>query len=135
MKSSYHTRQQDDLLEYLISSVGEHHTAAQIKEHFDTCEKRIGTATIYRRLERLVEEGSVRKYILETGESACYEYIGSQNACAKHFHCKCEKCGRLIHLDCEELQFIRSHLLEHHGFDWNAGRTVFYGVCADCRNT
>ena len=45
---------------------------------------------------------------------------------------KCEGCGRLIHLDCGELQEIRNHLQVHHGFLWNTGRTVFYGTCADC---
>ena len=39
----------------------------------------------------------------------------------------------LIHLDCRELQEIREHLLEEHGFAWDAGRTVLYGICGNCR--
>ena len=30
-------------------------------------------------------------------------------------------------------QEIRTHLLKHHGFAWNAGKTVFYGLCDQCR--
>ena len=133
MKASYHTRQQGDLLEYLKQSPGEHHTAAQMKEHFACCGKSIGTATIYRQLDRLVEEGRVRKYVLETGGSACYQYADLREDCGSHFHCKCERCGLLIHMDCEELSVIREHLLAHHGFEWNAGKTVLYGICPRCR--
>ena len=132
-KAPYRTRQQDELLEYLRQNPGLHHTAAQIRDHFASVDQRIGTATIYRQLERFVEEGTVRKDLLETGDSACYEFVEKKAACANHFHCKCEKCGKLIHMDCEELQEVRNHLLEHHGFLWNAGKTVFYGICDQCR--
>jgi Fur family ferric uptake transcriptional regulator len=133
MKGAYRTRQQDELLDYLKQTPGAHYTAAQIREHFAHQEKSIGTATIYRQLERFVEDGTVRKYLLDTGDSACYEYVAQKELCASHFHCKCEKCGRLIHLECDELKQIQSHLLTAHGFAWNSGKTVFYGVCDQCR--
>ena len=133
MKTGYRTRQQDELMAYLKERPGVHHTAAQIKEYFARQEKNIGTATIYRQLERFVEDGTVRKYLLETGDSACYEYVGGQSGCAAHFHLKCEKCGKLIHTDCEELKRLETHLLEDHGFAWTIGKTVFYGVCDQCR--
>ena len=132
MKGAYRTRQQDELLDYLRQHPGAHYTAAQIRDHFSGREQSIGTATIYRRLERFVEEGTVRKYLLGSGESACYEYVPQAEECARHFHCKCEKCGKLIHLNCDELNGLRAHLMQSHGFLWNSGKTVFYGVCAEC---
>ena len=132
-KSGYRTRAQEELLRFLQATPGRHHTAAEIREYFERQEKPIGTATIYRQLERFVEEGKVRKYILGPGESACYAYAEDRQ-CASHFHCKCEMCGRLIHMDCEELREIQTHLLEQHGFAWDAGKTVFYGICDQCRN-
>ena len=131
-KGAYHTKQQEELIKYLRSTKGEHHTAAEIRAHFSKGEQPIGTSTIYRQLERLVQDGTVMKYVLETGDSACYEYAEKTEMCSSHFHCKCEKCGRLIHLDCHELQEIQTHLMEHHGFSWNAGKTVFYGICDRC---
>ena len=44
----------------------------------------------------------------------------------------CEKCGKLIHLHCEELEGIGEHLLKDHGFTLNSMRTVLYGICEDC---
>jgi Fur family ferric uptake transcriptional regulator len=133
VKTTYRTKQQYELMAYLQQHPGAHHTAAQIKEYFARQDKNIGTATIYRQLERFVEDGTVRKYLLETGDSACYEYMEESDSCSSHFHCKCEKCGKLIHLDCHELQEIYTHLIEHHGFAWNTGKTVFYGICKQCR--
>ena len=43
----------------------------------------VGKATIYRYLEALVEQGMVRKYVME-GASACYQYIDAASACAQH---------------------------------------------------
>ena len=133
MKGGYRTRQQDELLDYLRENPGAHHTAAQIRAHFTDREQSIGTATIYRQLERFVEDGTVRKYQLGSRGSACYEYVAQSETCAQHFHCKCEICGRLIHLNCDQLQGLREHLLQSHGFAWNSGKTVFYGLCEPCR--
>ena len=132
---TYHTKQQDALLAYLKAYPDAHHTVAQIREHLVQTGRPISTATIYRQMERFVSDGTVRRYMLETGDSACYEYAGAKKReCASHFHCKCEKCGRLIHMDCGELQEIQRHLKAHHGFLWDSGRTVFYGVCDQCQS-
>lgn len=133
-KGRYQTRRREELLEYLSKRRGEHHTAAQIRDHLATTGSRVGIATVYRQLDALVQEGLVRRYALSVGESACYEYVGEESgrACSTHFHCKCDQCGALIHLDCHELQAIQEHLLKGHGFQWNAGRTVFYGICDQC---
>jgi Fur family ferric uptake transcriptional regulator len=132
-KTGYRTRAQEELLAYLKATPGVHHTAAGLKEHFEKEGTPIATATIYRQLERFVDEGQIKKFILGIGESACYAFDDSSAACSSHFHCKCEQCGCLIHLDCEELKEIRTHLLKHHGFAWNAGKKVFYGLCDQCR--
>lgn len=132
-RSKYCTRAHEELLSYLKATPGEHHTAAEIKAYFAEQGEPFGTATIYRHLERFVDEGLVRKYVIGPSESACYSFEEPSVACSAHFHCKCEKCGKLIHLDCNDLNEIKTHLLEHHGFSWNAGKTVFYGICEQCR--
>lgn len=133
MRETYRTRQQEELRRILEQSPGMHYTAAQLHRLVAENGQTIAMATIYRRLEQLVDEGLVRKYMLETGDSACYEYVGQHQDCSAHFHCKCEQCGRLIHLNCDELQGIREHILKEHGFSWNTGKTVFYGICDQCR--
>jgi Fur family ferric uptake transcriptional regulator len=48
------------------------------------------------------------------------------------YHCKCEVCGKLIHLHCEEIKELQAHLFREHHFQLNPMRTVMYGICEDC---
>ena len=133
VRNQYNTRQRSRLLEYMQAVPGEHFTAKDVCDYFQACGAPIGVATVYRQLERMVEEGLVNKYIIDANSPACFEYVDRQATCGEEcFHCKCEKCGKLIHLHCEELVQIRSHLKEEHHFTLDPLRTVFYGLCEEC---
>lgn len=133
VRNQYNTRQRSRLLEYMQAVPGGHFTAKDVCDYFQACGTPIGVATVYRQLERMVEEGLVNKYIIDANSPACFEYVDRQATCGEEcFHCKCEKCGKLIHLHCEELVQIRSHLKEEHHFTLDPLRTVFYGLCEDC---
>ena len=133
MKAAYKTKQQDLLFSYLKEMQGKHFTAEDVRAHFEAKKISIGIATIYRQLEKLVAEGKIQKYFIDDHSAACFEYAGEEcDASEQHFHLKCELCGRLIHLECEELEELGGHLKAEHGFVINPLRTVFYGVCTDC---
>lgn len=105
-------------------------------DYFEGIGSSIGRTTIYRQMERLVDEGIVNKYIIDANSPACFEYVKKEEHATEEsdcFHCKCEKCGKLIHLHCDELRLIKSHLEKRHSFFLDPLRTVFYGVCEDCR--
>lgn len=129
-KAEYRTRQHDELLQYLQSVAGQHITAGDVCAHFQDCGHPIGTATVYRRLEKMVSAGLVTKYVVDGSSPACFVYQGSEtgNCC----HCKCEGCGRVFHMHCSEVPELQQHILRHHGFTVDAARTVFYGICAEC---
>ena len=132
-KTAYKTKQQDLLFSYLREMQGKHFTAEEVRAHFEAKKLTIGIATIYRQLEKLVAEGKIQKYFIDEHSAACFEYAGeSCNTNEQHFHLKCELCGRLIHLECDELEKLGEHVKTEHGFVINPLRTVFYGVCKDC---
>ena len=134
LKPKYRTKQREYLLEYLETVPGVHITVNDVCAYFEKHGSPIGQTTVYRQLERMVDEGLVNKYIIDGKCPACFEYIGKEPHEAETcFHCKCEKCGKLIHLHCEELESIRNHLMTHHSFTLNPLRTVFYGLCETCR--
>ena len=128
----YHTRQREQILQYLIANQQSHVTADQIALHLRTQQSTIGKATIYRYLDKLVSEGRVRKFYLQEGASACYQYIDENSGCQEHFHIKCVDCGVLIHLHCDYLSQLHDHICQEHGFVIDSSRTVFYGRCASC---
>ncbi len=133
-RSKYKTKQRDVLLDYFETVPGVHFTVGDVCEYFKAKGTPIGQSTVYRQLEGMVDEGIVNKYIIDGNSPACFEYTGkeSHSDSTVCFHCKCEKCGKLIHLHCEELAGIQNHLKEHHQFTLNAMRTVFYGLCEQC---
>lgn len=131
MKQGYNTRQKEYIVEYLRENVHRHVSVGDITEYLRQTGREVGTATVYRCLDRLCQSGSVRKYLMD-GEGACYQYIPDGEKCAEHFHLKCVACGELIHVDCDFLSEIGAHIHSHHGFRIDRSKTVFYGLCAAC---
>ncbi|MBO4877017.1 MAG: transcriptional repressor [Ruminococcus sp.] len=130
--SGYNTKQKEKLLSYLVANRNKHTNVQEISAYLSSEGTPLGTATIYRQLDRLVENGVVRKYTFDGKTGACYQYIDESMECHEHFHLKCLGCGKLIHLDCGHLSEIRDHIAEQHSFIIDTSQTVFYGICADC---
>lgn len=137
IKAPYKTRQMTELITFLKSVQGDHVTVSDICAHFQKEGVAVGITTIYRNLEKMVREGLVAKHVIAGTGSACFEYVGEKTGCEQPIccHCICEKCGKLVHLQCSEVESLHRHMLEHHGFETNALRTVFYGVCGECKET
>lgn len=133
-ESGYKTKQRGAILEYLETTAGEHVTAKSVHRALADAGSNIGAATVYRQLDKLVEEGIVRRYTLGQNEPACYEYAGEGGACEHPhcFHCLCTQCGKLYHMECDQLSGIAEHLSGEHGFSIDPQRTVFYGICENC---
>ena len=125
--NGYKTKQRNAILQYMLEHKDRHVTVSQIGDYF----AQKGT-TIYRHLEKLLEQGFVRKYNIDSSTGACFQYAGDNNKCREHFHLKCEKCGSLIHLECSHLDELYRHILAEHGFVLDPFRTVFYGLCRSC---
>ncbi|MBQ5330094.1 MAG: transcriptional repressor [Oscillospiraceae bacterium] len=129
----YKTRQREMIINFLMNTKEKHVTANDICTYLRGSEGcSLGQATVYRHLEKMVDEGIVTKYSIENGMPACFEYTGDGHRDGICFHAHCEKCGKLFHFSCDELEQIGEHLSEHHGFRLNPLRTVFYGICEDC---
>ncbi len=131
--AGYKTKQRQAILDFLIENKDKHVTAASISDHLERDGARVGTTTIYRHLDKLLEQGLVRKYTVDGTTSACFQYADQNEQCKNHFHLKCEKCGKLIHLNCSHTAQLCSHIFDEHGFEINNYRTVFYGICKGCK--
>lgn len=133
MRGRYNTAQREELLRYLGECESNHMTAMDIIEHLREASARISPATVYRHLDRLVDEGILLKSTPEGERAACYELI-NRNLChpERCYHLKCSTCGTLIHLDCPETEALEQHLKSTHGFTLDRGRTVMYGTCSSC---
>ena len=130
-QGEYRTRQRERILQLLTERRGEHLSAEEVVDLLRREGAPVGRATVYRYLERLVEQGSARKYFLEGGAGCCYQYSGGED-CREHFHLKCTGCGALFHVDCDYLDALERHVFDHHQFIIDNTKTVLYGLCAGC---
>lgn len=128
----YNTKQKNYITAILRNADGTHKTAEEITRELAEQGVSVGKATVYRQLERLTEQGVVRKFFVQEG-SACYQYVGDHGDCRNHYHFKCAVCGKLLHLECDFMDKVSAHVFEHHGFTISNEKTVLYGICAECR--
>lgn len=126
-RNNYNTKQRDEIVEFFSKHRGKCFSA---KDIIRSGEIKSGEATVYRALSKLAENGVLKRFT-DGSSGACYQLAESAD-CDRHFHLKCEKCGRLIHLDCGFMADIKQHIEANHDFYVDLGKTVFYGLCGDC---
>jgi Fur family ferric uptake transcriptional regulator len=132
LKNKYNTKQRERILMFLKQNQNSNITADEILKHFSSIGEKIGKATVYRFLNDLVEQNVIKKYMVEGKNCSSYQYIEGEN-CEEHFHLKCEKCNKIIHLECDEFKEVQNHIAKEHNFDLDNIKTVFYGICNDCK--
>ena len=131
MRKNYNTRQKQLILSCLKDNKNISVDVFDIVKFLALNDIRIGVSTIYRYLDLLEEDGSVKKFT--DGKSARYQYI-DKNSCPHHYHLKCNSCGKLIHLECDCMNELNDHISSSHGFVVDNSKTVIYGKCKECSN-
>ena len=126
-KSEYKTRQRELITQLFEGNPDKQYSANDVAVIMDG---RIGKSTVYREISRLCDEEVLRKYPDSDG-MAVYQLSGED--CHSHFHLKCTKCGRIVHLDCYLINDICSHIASEHGFNIDISGTMLYGVCKVCK--
>ncbi len=130
-KKTYVTVQKDTVLNYLKDNPGRHVNARDVYYELKKQEEKIGLTTVYRHLEKLVQEGQVIRSVIDENTPACYEYTGCEDSHCYHF--KCIRCGRIEHIHCDEITILENHISSEHNFTIMPRMTVFYGLCEECR--
>lgn len=99
---------------------------------FET-DSKINKSTVYRNLERLVQEGRLVQYKEASINAICYQYSESHNHCHEHMHAQCSKCGKIFHLDNEIVEEFENKIHSVYGLGVDINKTVIVGQCDDCK--
>lgn len=129
----YKTKQQNFILECMKKHCEEDLSAEKIIEYLKKDGISVGASTVYRRLNKLCEEKRVRKFTHSESGGAVYRYMDAKKNCDSHFHLVCQKCNRLIHLECDSIATVYRHIFSEHKFEVDPIKTMFYGICEKCR--
>lgn len=122
------TRQRDLVAELVLGS-GEHLSADAIERGLRSRGERIGTATIYRTLDLLVEAGIVKAH--DFGEG--FRRFEPADGAAHHEHLICGRCGKVTEFSNERLERMLPVIADEHGFEHQRHRVEIYGTCRECQ--
>lgn len=131
-RGTYNTRQKRELLGFLSERHMQHFSVDEVVFELRDRGEKIGRSTVYRYLEQLAEQGSVRKYPGVQGVTQ-YQHVENMDKCDEHFHMMCSRCGNLMHVDCSLMRSMAEHLMDHHGFRLDPRETILIGLCEKCR--
>lgn len=126
-RNNYNTKQRDEIVSFFNRHRGVCFTAKELIRNEDIT---VGEATIYRTLSRLTNQGILKRFT--DGESGASYQLNESEECGSHFHLKCERCQKLIHMDCDFMADMKRHIESSHDFFVDIGKTVIYGLCGDC---
>ena len=130
MGKERNTRQKEAIIKFLKKNECKHLSISDIKSVLGN---EIGLTTIYRIINALIAQGSVIKIPLSNAQGYCYQYNSYCKKRSDHYHLMCEKCGKLIHFDSEELNKTCSEALKKQNFEIDSGKITILGTCGDCR--
>lgn len=131
-ESTYNTRQKKLVYDFLFKNSGSQFTCDEITLSLLQEGTPVGKTTVYRQLEKLITEGKIKKLNPHKGKSFVYQFLDENLECNTHMHLRCVKCGKYVHLSCEFMQSVSSHIYEHHSFVVDNEKTEILGICKAC---
>lgn len=125
-RAEYHTQQRHVLLDFLEKHSEHPMSVDEICRNLTS----IGKSTVYRLINKMAEDGIVRRFPGNSRNMLVYQYTGKIN-CDKHLHLKCLNCGKLIHIE-DELSEKLDGISEKYHFNIDNNKSVLYGCCDEC---
>ncbi len=123
-----YSRQREMILE-VIKENRIHPTAEKIYQLVNEKEPRISKSTVYRNVNILVEQGSIRKITMTTGADR-FEYIQEE-----HQHIICESCGKVIDFCYDfEIPKIEKNITNQLKNTFTVNNILLYGICENCKS-
>lgn len=94
-----------------------------VKEHSN-----IGRGTVYRNLQKLCENGEIRKWEIPGGADR-FDHL-----CHDHYHIRCTSCGYVFDVDMDYMADLEKAIHDLQGFELTGHDIVFKGICPKCKD-
>ena len=123
-----YSKQREVILE-IIKENQIHPTAEEIYQLVIKKSPRISKSTVYRNINILVEQGSIRKITMVTGPDR-FEYVHED-----HQHIICENCRRVMDF-CYNFNIpqIEKNIIKQLKNTFEVNNVIIYGICEDCKS-
>lgn len=124
-RERYNTEQLQIILEAIKTFEG-NFTIKQLEEKLG---ERVGPATIYRQVKKLIAEGRIKKQLIDDETHYCYIQCEHDD----HFNLLCKKCGKIQHVECGCLADFSAKISKEHNFLIDS-KLIISGLCEECAN-
>ncbi len=118
-----------DLVAQVIFASDRHLSADEVASRLRQQGTPIGTATIYRALDTLVEAGFARAH--DFGEG--YRRYETLDQGMPHGHLVCTRCGEVTEFPLDRMERALALQADEHGFVSDRFRVELHGLCQACR--
>jgi Fur family transcriptional regulator, ferric uptake regulator len=122
------TRQRD-MVARVVFAGGEHLSVEGVERRLKERGQRVGTATVYRSLDMLVECGLVRAHDFGEGFKR-YEPLLTPG---DNGHLVCSRCNGVTQFSTERFDRVLPMIADEQGFQHQAHRVEIRGLCQTCR--
>jgi Fur family ferric uptake transcriptional regulator len=92
---------------------------------------KVGTATVYRTIDVLLESG----FVVERDRGEGFRRFEPRRELPHHEQLLCTVCGRVEEFRDAALERMTQRVADAHGYMRERHRLVIYGTCADCART
>ncbi len=122
------TRQRD-LVARVVFAGGEHLSVEGVERRLRDHGTPVGTATVYRALDVLVESGLVRSHDFGEGFRRFEPLLTS----GQHGHLICSRCGGVTEFSTDRFERLLPMVADEQGFQLHDHRVEIRGLCVTCR--
>ena len=133
MQKHYHSKGIQVIEEFVQKNPEQIFCAAQIRDYLKQSGKKIDNATIYRSLDRMVSDKRLISFRPDDEDCVFYQYVEEHSECHEHFHVRCRKCGKVIHLEDPFAEAFIDEIEKKYGFKVCTEASSISGLCESCR--
>ncbi len=128
-KRRYNTPNREAIEAWFKTHEGLPITIGELKSDLNAEGVEIATATLYRNVAQLQEEGFIIRTIEPGHPGTRYVYRTNRDGCTM----RCKRCGKTADLQCEQMEALYEHVAQKHNFVIDNDCMVLVGYCVDCK--
>lgn len=119
---------QKELILQVLNNDKSHPTIKDIYDQVHALDNKIGQATVYRNVNKLVNVGEVRRLKFDDDSVHYEEYENN------HCHFICNSCNRIIDILDDEISIPVDKISSNYNIEIEECEITFHGECDECKN-
>lgn len=119
----------DQIILELLEEKQYHFTSQEVFEQIKSRLPAVNRSTVYRSLERLVNQGKLSVSDIGTG-SLVYEWTGN----GPHHHLVCQNCRQVILISNDYVDSLFEKIEQDSRFQIITNHLILYGICPICQD-